>query len=55
MYANANGLSYGGTDPQTGLDEYEDFGVIYCASAFLVQIEASSTNRCKQLKMTHWI
>tara|TARA_R100000734_G_scaffold19138_1_gene18447 strand:+ start:10894 stop:14409 length:3516 start_codon:yes stop_codon:yes gene_type:complete len=52
MYANAVGMSYGGTDPQTGLDEYEDFGVIYCASAFLVQIEGS-TGRHKPMFCDH--
>jgi hypothetical protein len=42
MYAEAQGMSYGGTDPSTGLDEWEDFGCMYCASVFLVQIDASS-------------
>ena len=41
MYANANGMSWGGTDPMTGLDEYEDFGCQYCARIYLVKIDAT--------------
>ena len=42
MYANSQGMSYSGTDPSTGYDEWEDFGCLYCANIFLVQIDATN-------------
>ena len=40
MYANAQGMSQGGTDPMTGLDEFEQFGCHYAGRIWLVKIDA---------------
>ena len=42
MYNNADGLSQGWTDPMTGLDEFDRFGMMYCCNIWLVKIDAGN-------------